>query len=71
MNFAEADPNATTNPIVKGSTFVTAAALEAMKRFDGPAKGIMLSRKDVVRIVRTSRMYSSPVRLEPFVGKSD
>jgi len=64
MNFAEADPNATANPIVKGSALVTTAAFEAMKRFDGPAKGIMLSRKDVVRMVRTSRMYSSRVRLE-------
>jgi hypothetical protein len=71
MNFAEADPNATANPIVNGSALVTAAAFEAMKRFDGPAKGIMLSRKDVVRMVRTSRMYSSPVRLEPFVNKSN
>ena len=60
MNFAEAEPTATAVPMVKRSTSIAAiAALEAMKRFEGPAKGIMLRRKDVTRIVRISKRGSS------------
>lgn len=53
MLFADAAPNATRNPTatkVVGSVEVSiSAAFEAMKRFDGPANGIMLSPKDVSR----------------------
>ncbi len=68
MNFAEAEPNATATPMVKGSTSMAAiAALEAMKRFDGPAKGMMFRRKDVTSMVRISKIGSSVERLETSV----
>jgi hypothetical protein len=35
------------------------AALEAMNRFDGPAKGIMFSRKEVTRMPRVSKIDTS------------
>jgi hypothetical protein len=71
MNFAEAEPNATTVPMVNGSTSMAAiAAFDAMKRFDGPAKGIMFKRKDVTRMLRTSKIGSSQERLETFVSES-
>src|SRR4030042_4062826 len=55
MNLADADPMATNNPIVNGSTLVILIAiLDAIKRFEGPAKGIMFRRKEVRRIPRIS-----------------
>ena len=60
MNLAEAEPTATRNPMVKGSAPVTRrAAFEAMNRFDGPAKGIMFSRKEVTRMLRISKSDAS------------
>ena len=68
MNFAEADPTATAIPMVKGSkSTATIAALEAMKRFEGPAKGMMFRRKEVTRMVRISNTGSSVERPETFV----
>jgi hypothetical protein len=55
MNLAEADPMATNNPIVNGSMLVILSAIfDAMKRFEGPANGIMFRRKEVKRIPRIS-----------------
>ena len=53
MLFANAAPTATRKPMatkVVGSVELrTNAAFEAMKRFEGPANGIMLSPKEVSR----------------------
>jgi hypothetical protein len=46
--------------MVKGSALATRrAALEAMNRFDGPAKGMMFSRKEVTRMPRISKIDAS------------
>jgi len=60
MNLAEAEPKAMRNPMVKGSALATRrAAFEAMNRFDGPAKGMMFSRKEVSRMPRISKSDGS------------
>ena len=51
---AEAEPRATRKPIVKGSELTSKAAFEAIKRFDGPVKGIMFRRKEVSRTPSSS-----------------
>ena len=61
MNFAVAAPKATTKPMLTGSAVPTNAALEAMKRLDGPAKGMRFNPKEVSRIVRSSMSKSKPV----------
>lgn len=58
MNFAIAALRATKMPIVIGSTVLRIAALEAIKRLDGPANGIKFSPNDVSRIVRSSEIRS-------------
>jgi hypothetical protein len=68
MNLAEAEPNATKKPMVKGSTSTIIAVLEAMKRLDGPAKGIMLKAKETPRMLRISRSVVSLGPLEAFVS---
>lgn len=54
MNFAAAEPKATRNPIVKGSESMSKAALDAMRRFDGPAKGMRFRIKEEARRLRSS-----------------
>ena len=64
MNFAVADPVATMIPTMYGSTLANTAAFDAISRFDGPAKGIMLNKKDETRIVRISNRKSSSWNLD-------
>lgn len=60
MNLADAEPEATRNPMVKGSALATRrAALEAMNRFDGPANGMIFNRKEVARMPRISKSDAS------------
>lgn len=54
MNFAVAEPTATRKPIPKGSTALINAALEAISKLDGPAKGIRFSAKELAKIARSS-----------------
>ena len=61
MNLAEAEPRATRKPMVMGSTSTNIAALEAIRRLDGPAKGMMFRAKENPRMPRISKR---PVSLE-------
>ena len=54
MNFAEAEPKATSKPIVTGSASTIKAEFEAIRRFDGPAKGMRFKTNEVSRIPRSS-----------------
>lgn len=54
MNLAEAEPRATRKPMVMGSTSTRIAVLEAIRRLDGPAKGMMFRAKESPRMVRIS-----------------
>ena len=60
MLFASAAPVATRKPMVAsvaGSVVLrTNAKFEAMKRFDGPAKGIRLKPNDVSKMMSSSMM---------------
>jgi hypothetical protein len=67
MLFANAAPKATRKPIatrVAGSAVLRiSAAFEAMKRFDGPANGIMLNPKEVSRTSINSMIEAIPTLL--------
>jgi hypothetical protein len=54
MNLAVAAPNATKRPMLTGSALVSSAALEAIRRLDGPANGIRFRPNEVNKIVRSS-----------------
>ncbi len=54
MNFAKVEPNATSKPMVNGSASTSMAAFDAIKRFEGPAKGMIFSRKEVNRTPKSS-----------------
>lgn len=55
MSLAEAEPNATRKPSVKASESTSMAALLAISRFEGPAKGIRFSKKEVSRTPNSSK----------------
>lgn len=46
MSFAQVAPKATGMPMLNGSAFTNIAAFEAIRRFDGDAKGIMFMPKE-------------------------
>ena len=54
MNLAVAAPTATKKPMLTGSAVPSSAALEAIRRLDGPAKGMRFKANEVARIVRSS-----------------
>jgi hypothetical protein len=54
MLFAVVAPRATRKPIAKGSDRTANANVEAMKRLEGPAKGIRFIKKDPIRTPRNS-----------------
>ena len=51
---AHAEPKETRKPMVNGSASTSKAAFDAIKRFEGPAKGIILRTKEVKRIPKSS-----------------
>jgi hypothetical protein len=54
MNLAVAEPNATKKPTVKISASTHNAALEAMNKFEGPAKGMRFKANENARIPSSS-----------------
>lgn len=54
MDFANAEPSATSKPMLTGSTGLIRAALDAMMRLDGLAKGTRFRPNEVKRIARSS-----------------
>jgi hypothetical protein len=60
MLFAKAEPKATRNPtatsVAGSASTMLKAAVEAMKRFEGPAKGIRLSPKELNKMTSNSMM---------------
>ena len=64
MNFATVEPKATRRPIVSGSASKIIAAFDAIRRFEGPAKGIMFRINEVSRMLQSS--YKAANYLAPF-----
>jgi hypothetical protein len=58
MPFADAEPKATRKPIinnvVESALVIPIAAVEAIKRFEGPANGIKLKPKEVRKMIINS-----------------
>jgi hypothetical protein len=58
MLLANAAPRATRTPMItrvaESAELAINAAFEAMKRFEGPANGIMLSPKDMRKTINSS-----------------
>lgn len=60
MSLAETEPKATRKPMVNGSVSTANAAVEAIRRFDGPANGMRFRAKEVSRTPKRSAMGANP-----------
>lgn len=63
MSFAEVEPRATRLPMISGSVPVSSEKFEPIRRFDGPANGIMFKKNEVNRMLSRSNgvaNYSVP-----------